>query len=385
MKTPLAWLNLAHYKMRTLAAVAGVAFSVVLIFMQLGFLGSVETTASLLFDALRFDLMLRSPQYLHMAAPGTFPRDRLCQAASMPGVETASPFCLGVNQWRNPHSGQKRRILAMGVRPEDHVFEVEEIQQKAARELVAPEFVLVDRQSRHEFGPRNGKRFGSDDIGLEAEVGSRRVRVVGHFCLGGGFAADGAILLGERGFRRIYPGSSPDEVSLGLLKLEDGADAEAIAARLGKVLPKDVEVLTRREALKRERERWVNETSVGIIFRLGVAVALVVGTAIVYQVLSSDVANHLTEYATLKAIGYSSGFVAGVVLRQAVALAVLGFVPGLVLSELLYRLTAQMANIPMAMTPQRIVSVLALAVAMCTVSGLGAVRKLRSADPADLF
>lgn len=385
MKTPLAWLNLAHYKVRTLAAVAGVTFSVVLIFMQLGFLGSVETTASLLFDALRFDLMIRSPDYLHMAAPGAFPRDRLYQAASMPGVQAASPLCLGVSHWRNPCSGQKRRILTMGMWPEDHVFEVEEIQQKAARELVAPEFALVDRQSRHEFGPRSGKRFGDDDIGVDAEVGSQRVRIVGHFCLGGGFAADGAILLNERGFHRIYPGSSPDEVSLGLLKLQDGADAEAVAARLGKDLPKDVEVLTRCEVLQRERERWVNETSVGIIFRLGVAVALVVGTAIVYQVLSSDVANHLTEYATLKAIGYSSGFVAGVVLRQAVALAILGFALGLVLSEALYRLTAQMANIPIAMTPERIVSVLALAVAMCTVSGLGAVRKLRSADPADLF
>jgi len=351
----------------------------------LGFLGSVETTASLLYDALDFELLVRSPRYLHVAAPGSFPRDRLCQAASMPDVQTASPFCLGVNQWRNPQSGRKRRILAMGVRPGDRVFKVDEIQRKAALELVSPEFVLVDRQSRHEFGPTNGKRFGDDDVGVDAEVASRRVRIVGHFSLGGGFAADGAILLNEQGLRRIYPDWSPDEVSLGLLKLEEGADAEAVAARLRKVLPEDVEVLTRGQVVNRELVRWINETSVGIIFRLGVAVALVVGTAIVYQVLSSDVANHLAEYATLKAIGYSSGFVAGVVLRQAVALAVLGFVPGLILAELLYRLTAQMANIPIAMTPGRIVSVLALAVAMCTVSGLGAVRKLRSADPADLF
>jgi len=358
---------------------------VVLIFMQLGFLGSVETTATLLFDALRFDVMMRSPRYLHMAAPGAFPRDRLFQAASMPGVESASPFCVGVNQWRNPRSGQKRRILAMGIRPEDPVFAVEEIRRKAARDLVAPEFVLVDRQSRHEFGPSNGKRFGDDDVGRDAEVGSHWVRIVGHFSLGGGFAADGAVLLNERGFRRIDPGSSPDEVSLGLIKLRRGADAEAIAAKLKEVLPEDVEVLTRCEAVRRERQRWVSETSVGIIFRLGVAVALVVGTAIVYQVLSSDVANHLAEYATLKAIGYTGRFVAGVVLRQAVALAILGFAPGLVLSEVLYRLTAQMANIPMTMTPGRIGAVLALAVAMCTVSGLGAVRKLRSADPADLF
>jgi putative ABC transport system permease protein len=264
------------------------------------------------------------------------------------------------------------------------VFAVEEIQQKLAL-LSAPEFVLVDRQSRHEFGPAEGKRFGDADIGGTAETGERRVRIKEHYSLGGGFAADGGVLLNERGFCRIYPGRSPEVVSLGLIRLKPGADPEAVARQIRQALPEDVEVLTRRRAVAKELNRWVNETSVGVIFRLGVAVALVVGTAIVYQVLSSDVANHLAEYATLKAMGYTPRFVAGVVLRQAVALAVLGFLPGLLLAEFLYRVTAQMANIPIGMTAGRIVAVLGLTVAMCTISGLGAVRKLRSAEPADLF
>jgi len=244
---------------------------------------------------------------------------------------------------------------------------------------------LIDRQSRREFGPRDGRRFGDADIGTDTEVGRHWVRIVDHFSLGGGFAANGVVLLNEEGLRRIYPGWGRDDVSLGLVKLEQGEDPERIAARLRDALPEDVEVLTRREAVARETYRWVNETSVGVIFRLGVAVALVVGTAIVYQVLSSDVANHMAEYATLKAIGYGSGYLARVVLQQAVILAVLGFLPGLAVAAVLYRITAHQANLPIEMTTTRIVFVLGLSVVMCVVSGLGALRKVLSADPADLF
>lgn len=386
MRTPLATLNLWHYKMRTLAAAAGVAFSVVLVFMQLGFLGAVETTASLLYDALEFDVLVRSSQYLHVAASRTFPRQRLYQAASVPGVRKALPFYVGAGQWRNPQDGQRRRILVLGVRPEDGVFRAEEFRRKAAL-LVAPEFVLVDRQSRHEFGPRQGKTFGNADIGAEAEVAGHSVRIVEHYSLGGGFAADGSLLVNERGFRRLQPGFGPDDVCLGLVQVDEGADPAVVAARIRQALPQDqdVDVLTRAEVHRRELDRWVQETSVGVIFQLGVAVALVVGTAIVYQVLSSDVASHLPEYATMKAMGYSGRAVAGVVLREALLLAVLGFAPGLALAELLYRITETMANIPIGMTPGRIAGVFALAVAMCTISGTAAVRKLRSADPADLF
>jgi putative ABC transport system permease protein len=384
MRTPLAWLNLAHFKMRTLAALAGVAFSVVLIFMQLGFLGSVETTATLLYDAVEFDLLIRSPQYLHMAAAGGFPRQRLYQAASMPGLRSVRPMWVGTSRWRNLKTGQSRRILTLGLSPEEDVFTLDELREKAAL-LVAPEFVLIDRRSRHEFGPNNGKSFGDADVGTYGELGGQRVEIVGHYALGVGFAADGSVVLNERGFRRITEGMPADHVSMGLIRLADGADPREVAARLDGILPDDAEVLTRDQVEERELKHWVRETSVGVIFQLGVVVALIVGTAIVYQVLSSDVTNHLAEYATLKAMGYSNAFVAAVVLRQAVALALLGFVPGFLFSEVLYEFTAAAASIPIAMTQRRIAAVLVLAVGMCTISGLGAVRKLRSADPADLF
>ncbi len=377
MRIPLAWLNLMHSKTRTALAAAGVAFAVVLIFMQLGFLGAAKQSATLVFDAMDFDLLLRSRHYLHLVASRTFPRSRLDQAKSLTGVAGVSPVYITNDYWRNPHDGSRRAMLILGVPTDEPVFRVPSIQNELAR-LRVPRFVLVDEKSRSEFGPADRRRFGEADVGVETEIGRQRVR-------GLGLVADGAVPTSLRGIARLRPQQAPENVSLGLVRLRPGADAAAAAAELRKMLHDDVEILTRDEVLRAEVRHWVWETSIGLIFQLGVLVALVVGTAVVYQVLSSDVANHLPEYATLKAMGYSGNFLASVVMQQAVALAVLGFLPGLAVAFVLYQLTGAAARIPIAMPPGRVLLVLVLAVLMCSISGLGALRKVRSADPADLF
>jgi putative ABC transport system permease protein len=146
-----------------------------------------------------------------------------------------------------------------------------------------------------------------------------------------------------------------------------------------------VKVLTRAEISNEERHHWIMKTSVGIIFGLGVIVALLVGTAIVYQVLASDITNHLPEYATLKAIGYGRGYLTGIILQQAIILAVVGFLPGLALAAVLFRLTTIMAHLSMDLSLPLAVAVLLLSIAMCSISGLASLRKVHGADPADLF
>ncbi len=384
MRVLLAWRNLLHHKVRTTLAVTGVALAVVLMFMQLGFLGAVQATATLVYDALDFDLVIRSPNYLHLADARSFPRNRLAQAAGLEQVQWIAPFYADVTQWRNPRDGTPRAILALGVAPGDHVFTLPEIDRQR-QPLHVDQFVLIDRRSRREFGPMDGRQFGDGDVGVEAELARSRVRIVGHYALGSGLAADGAVVMSDRGFARAMPGRSIDEVSLGLVKLIPGADADDAAARLRGMLPDDVEVLTRHQVRQFELDRWVNQTSLGVIFQLGVALAMVVGTAIVYQVLVSDVARHIAEYATLKALGYRFGYLAGVVLQQALTLAVAGFVPGLLVSLALYALTGYLANVPLNMTLMRVAIVFGLTLAMCAASGWGALRKMRTADPADLF
>jgi putative ABC transport system permease protein len=111
----------------------------------------------------------------------------------------------------------------------------------------------------------------------------------------------------------------------------------------------------------------------------------VVGVVICYQILSADISDHLSEFATLKAIGYSNSYLTGVVLQEAVFLAVLGFVPGLVISYLLYGLLGQNTGLPLRLNVWRTGLVLVLAVAMCMCSALLAVRKVHQTDPAEVF
>ncbi len=384
MKTPLAWMNLVHNKVRTSVAVAGVAFAVVLLFMQLGFLGAVQSTATLIYDALEFDILIRSKDYLHLADPRTFPKRRLYQAESLPGVTQASPFYVEWNHWRNPQNGQRRAILVMGIDPRKQVFKLPEVQQQADK-LVIPDFLLVDRKSRREFGPANRERFSDQDIGVQTQLGAAIIRVVGHFELGAGMAADGTVLISDRGFARLVPGRTADTVNLGLIDVADDASADEVAARLRDVLPRDVEVLTRQQVNDFELNRWVYETQIGVIFQLGVILSLIIGSAIVYQVLSSDVNNHIREYATLKAMGYGNRYLSNVVIQQAVLLAVMGFVPGMLFSLVLYAVTSYLASLPIAMTLVRLAAVFGLSLLMCVVSALAATRKLRRLDPAELF
>lgn len=388
MKTALAWHNLTYNKVRTGAAIAGVMFAVVLLFVQLGFLAATKEGASLVYDSLDFDLLLRSPRSRRLSESQPFPRSRLDLAASVARVQEVHPFYIGFQRWRiprGPDEGYGRRILLMGVNPVDPVLVREEMRAKASL-LTQPEFALIDRLARKEFGPRNGRRFDEEDIGSEVEIGYRRVKIIGLYTLGASVDADASLLLSDEGFRRLYSGWNPGMVSLGLVKLQDPrTDAEAVVRQMTRVLPADVEVWTKSAIIAHERYMWLWDMSIGVILFLGVVVALLVGAAIVYQILSSDVASHLPEYATLKAMGYTNGFLGKVVLQQALILGLCGFLPGLVVAHGLYALTRAATNIPIYMSLLRVVGVLGLSIAMCAVSGMAALRKLRAADPADLF
>lgn len=405
MNTPLAWKNLVHSKVRTSVALAGVGFAVILIFMQLGFLGAVRKTATQIYDALEFDLMLRSPAYLHLTEPRSFPRERVFQAASLPEVQRAEPFYLGLSEWQAPQpddvppdqwSGDWRGIICMGVDPNDPPFVPTDLRTKSA-ELTDPRFVLIDSKSKPEFGPKNGTRFDQDDIGVETALGGGRVRIVGVVELGTGLAANGACIANFDGFARACPWQPLDETNLGLITLRSGTDPNAAKLRVQELVgalttdappssrPADVEVLTRADVKQREEYRWVVQTPLGKIFNFGVWVALFVGVAIVYQVLSSDIANMMGEYATLKAMGYPNRYLATVVLQQSVLLALVGYFPSLLISWALYKFVGGQSGLPMVMTWQIMATVLVLTVMMCVLSGMAALRKLFQADPADLF
>ena len=394
MKTPLAWLNLWHNKSRTAVAISGVAFSVLLVFMQLGFLGSVAKTATMNYEEMDFDIVIRSPEYLQFIDMRTIPQQRLRQATMVEDVQSVRPFYSSVQNYRHPTTGQTRAILCLAIHPGEVVFHDPEIREQAAL-LAQPNTLLIDGLTRHEFGLVAGWQSaqGEDASSFEPEIGDLRMKPVGLYRQGTGMASKGAVLMGEETFKRMLPGLYDGKVSIGLIKLDPGANVGKVVEQLRAELRRssdtekksDVEVLTRNEALAVEHRRWVDRTSIGTIFKTGVAMALIVGIAIVYQVLSSDIDDLMAQYATLKAMGYSNTYLATIVLQQSALLAIFGFLPGAVVSWGLYLVIASVAYLPIEMPITRLGLVLVLTLVMCALSGLAALQKVQSADPADLF
>jgi putative ABC transport system permease protein len=375
MAASLAVRNLVQSKGRTLVAMGGVCFAVILIFMQLGFFASVSQTAMLIYDALDYDLLLTSPHYVVLAEPGRFPRRRLYQAESHPQVEAVMPVYVGRQVWRNPDTGVRRAVVMLGVRPSDPVSRIRELEEERPR-LARPDTVLIDRLSRPEVG--------LPEVGQVNEVGQFHLRTVGHFTIGPGFEA-GLIVVGDQTFSRLFGGRPLSSVSLGLVKLRSGADPQQVADELRRTLPADVRVLTRPEVAAREQRYWLVSTSTGIIFGCGVLVAVLFGVVITYQVLSLEVTHRLSEYATLKALGFSDSHLSFIVLQQALIFAVVSYVPGFALALGIYHLTHSVTKLPIGMTLERGVGIFFLNLLTCCVSGLLALRILRRADPVDLF
>lgn len=379
-RIPLAWYNLRHDRPRLLVAVAGVTFAVLLMFMNLGFLGALVSTTSNFYDEFNGDIFLISPQSLEISSTKAFPRERLYQAAGLEGVQQAMPLYAEYALWKNPETNLSRALFVYAFNPGDPVFLMPEFDTLEKRQaLQQPNSAFIDRRSRPEFGPQT--------VGLETEADRRRITIVGQYDLGGGFAADGTLIMSDQNFRRYFAPRPLDQISLGLVLLEPGANPQRVQAALQDQLPADVEVYTKAEIILKESRFWIQTTSIGFIFGLGVLVSFIVGTVIVYQILYTDIRDHLREYATLKAIGYSGGYLFKTVIQEAILLALMGYVPGLILALGLYELAdnATAGTLPMRMTIFRVFFVFTLTVLMCALSGLISVRKAVTADPAEVF
>jgi len=250
------------------------------------------------------------------------------------------------------------------------------------RTLSVPDTALFDVGSRPEYGPVSD--LLRSRAGVSTGVNGRRLTIVGLFDLGATFGAGGHLLTSDVTFSRLFD-RPLGMIDLGLIRLKPHADAAAVRRDLVGRLPDDVVVLTRGEFAEQEADYWEKRAAIGFIFDLGAAMGLFVGAVIVYQILYTDVVDHLHEYATLKAIGYRDRFLFWIVLQESIVLSVLGFVPGFVIAEILYAIARHNAHVPVEMTVGRAAGVFALTVIMCMASGSIAMRKLTAADPAEIF
>ena len=381
-RSPLAWLLLSRQPARLAVALAGIAFAGILMFMQLGFrdgLFDASVTVHKLFDA---DLVLISPRTMSSIGMASFPRRRLVQVMADPAVRGITPVNWNLLLWRNPQTRSTRSILVLGFEPADPLFTDPSIAVKA-KGLSQKGRVLFDQLSRPEFGPI-ASWYNQGKV-VETEVAGKRVRVSDLVSLGASFGADGNMLTSRETFLKLMPSTPPGSIELGLIRLAPGSDLQAASSRLKALLPDDVKILTKQGFEEFEKNYWRSSTAIGFIFTLGSAMGFVVGCVIVYQILYSDVSDHLPEYATLMAMGYRLVGLLGVVAREALILAALGYLPAYISAQLLYGLVRSGTNLPVAMDPQRALLVFSLILVMCLGSAAVAMRRLGDADPAEIF
>ncbi len=381
-RIPLASLMLIRQPVRLAVALAGISFAGILMFMQLGFRDGLLDASVVVHRLLNADIVLISPRSTSSVSMAGFPRRRLIQTMASPEVEGITPVHWNLLLWRNPQTLGTRSILALGFEPGHPLFTDPSLAAKA-KLLTQKGRVLFDEKSRAEFGPvaewfREGRT-------VESEINGKRVRVAGLIGLGASFGADGNLLTSSETFLDLVPNTPAGSIELGLVRLKPGSDPDQVAQHLQSLLPEDVTVLTKQGFIDFEKNYWQTSTSIGFIFTLGAAMGFVVGCVIVYQVLYSDVSDHLPEYATLMAMGYELNSLLGVVVREGLLLALFGYIPAYAAGQGLYLLVRTATQLPVAMNTARAVTVFSMILIMCMLSAGLAMRRLVDADPAEIF
>ncbi len=381
-RTPVAWLQTSYNPVKLAIGVAGVSFSNILIFFQLGLLDSVYNSQLRPIQKLDAELLMVSSGYSNFGSLQTFNRSRLFQTLGVEGVEGVSPMRIDRASWITPNTGNSYFINVFGINPSRPSLSIPELTQNTVPIRMLRN-ALFDSRTKSHYGPIGDliRKDGSTQV----EVNQQRLNMIGTFQLGATFAADANIIVSESTFSLLFPNQQPSQIQLGLIQLKKGVNPLEVQKAVLPILGEQVMVLTRSELSKLELNYWRRSSSIGFIFTIGVLVGFIVGSIIVYQILFGDVMNCLPQFATLKAMGYSDGYIISVVVQQGAILAVVGFIPGLIFSIGLYSLLANATNLAVAMTATRAVQVLVLTIVMCTGSAALATRKLIKLDPADVF
>ncbi len=379
-RLPIGWLQLTHSRPRFAAALAGVAFANVLVFVQLGIMNSMATATLKPYGFFNADIMISSGDANSMTEGGNVARQWLLQALGDPEVVSGAGLFVGNVSWQRPT--KTLGLTTYGLDPTVGFF-APAIAGKAAV-LQLPGAGLLDRFSRGL--PKDVAAAIRPQTPLSFEVSGETLTLFDTFAGGGGFGGDGYMMLSDQSFLRLFPArtsAAPDHI---LLRITPGADPDVVAVRLaGLISDKSLRVRSFAAAAQEDLSYQQTKRPTGIIFGFGVIIGILVGIVIVYQVLSTDVSDHMREYATFKAMGYSHRFFLGIVLEEALILGVLGFIPGFLVGTAILTGMAAATTLPLQMTFGMAASVFVGTVIACTLSGAIATRRLVRADPADLF
>ncbi|MEX1368974.1 MAG: ABC transporter permease DevC [Nannocystaceae bacterium] len=381
-RMPIGWLQLTHNRSRLAAALAGIAFANILVFVQLGILGALNESIVSTYRVFDGDIMISSSSTNTLSDGANVPRVHMFEALAVPGVQSASPVMIGAIPWSHA-DGTQTSFQVIGVVPSASDFYAPPLGRKI-EQLSLPGSALIDVATRG--ADREALEAVSPSSPLPMELSARWMQAVDTLHIGGGFAADGTLVVSDQTFLRLFSRRSsgaPDHV---LVKVEPGVHPQVVVQRLREALgDAGLKIRTVQDAAADDQRYQTTQKPTGLIFGFGVIMGVIVGIIIVYQILSTDVADHLREYATFKAMGYPQSFFVAIILEEAIVLAVLGFIPGLGVGWGLCGLLAKATGLPVTMVLSRAVLVLLGTAAACTLSGALATRRLAGSDPADLF
>jgi putative ABC transport system permease protein len=371
----LALRNLFHDRIRLAVTLVGILFSIVLVAVQLGlYLGSSRMiTANI--DHANTDLWITAFGAKSFEDGGVLLTEReRHQALAVPGVQSAVPLVVAFAEWRKPGGGSSR-VVVVGSDAEDNGLNTWALSTGTLEDIKTPDAVAVDRSYLNELGVSG--------IGDSAQVAMGRVKIR-------------ALTQGVRSFTqspytyttlnraRQLLGAEGNKTTFFLVRLQPGADLQTVKAELSNRLDASAEVLTTDEFRDRSLKQWLFRTGAGLALIGGALLGSLVGTVIVAQTLYSSTKDHIHEFATLRALGSSAGYIHKVILAQAGLSAVIGYLLGMTIALLILFLSKGSA-LPLVMTPGLAFWLFALTVAMCAISALSAIVKVTKIDPATVF
>ena len=381
---PLAWLQLKRQPIRYLVAVAGIGFAALLMYMQIGFQSGLLTSAVTFYQALDADLVLISPNTVNSGDFSQFPQSQLFRAKGIVSVKSIVPLYVANIGAQKLGGTRPTSLRVIGYDPDLKPLKLEQVNNQSYK-LKTAGYTLFDTKGNSGTGPvaKAVEKNGYQQLTLYNL--KQTFRVDGLFGLGSTFAADSNLITSDSTAIQLADGVNYGEISLGLIGLTHKKDIIPIQRDLQRLYGDEILVLTKDELIAKEKNYWNTVSAFGIIFGFGTFMGVLVGAVVVYQVLYTDVTDHLKEYATLKAMGFSNNFILGIVIQEAVVLGVSSFIPATLLSTGMYAFLANASGIEIIMTHQKISFVGSLTIGVCAVSAMIALNKLRDADPASVF
>jgi putative ABC transport system permease protein len=369
----LASRNLIHDRLRFVATVVGIVFSIILVTVQMGLYLGFGQMVTTMIDHSSADLWIMPTGTKCFEDPSLLDERKRFQALAINGVTEAMPVVIGFADWRTP-TGGTTPVFIVGSDLRSGALPPWNLVDGSIDDLSVPNTVAVD-QSYFD-------RLGVDGVGAIAEIRGQKVQVA-------------AVSRGIRSFTttpyvftpldraRAYTGTAPNKATYFLARVAPGADVESVRSRMRANLT-DVEILTQAEFRERSRSFWLFDTGAGFALFAGAMLGMIVGTVIVAQTLYSSTKDHLNEFATLRAIGSSGMYIHKVIICQALINAVIGFGIAACIGWVIVKATAESA-LPIVMTSGLTLGLFALTVVMCIISAIAAIVKVTRIDPAMVF